>query len=233
MRKNLKEKFILFFIFLIITIGIYLLSSRFADNRVNDFCTKIITVIKNKKASDKVVLIAIDDKSLNQIKWPWRRDLFSDIFDFLEQDAGAKAIVFDNLILFPDTYYPESDSYFIQRLKKQNKLINSYILYNSNVSGDVLPEEYVKIFNEKISVNIRDERTNKKFASYRGIINIPKDFLYNVKNLASSVIPEDNDEIVRSYMPVVAYADKLYPSLAILFTLIILLLTNTYYKQDI
>ena len=147
MNKNFTSKIIIFFIFLIITVSMYVLSSHFADNRVNDFMIKILTVVQNKKSSEDVVLIAVDDKSLKQISWPWRRDLFADIFDFLENKAGAKAIVFDNLILFPDTYYPESDTVFNQILKKQKRVINSYILFNSSVSGDVLPEEGILDWN--------------------------------------------------------------------------------------
>ncbi len=215
MYKNLRVKVIVFIIFFLITIGIYLFADKFLDNRVNDFFINIITSIRNPKPTDEVVLVVIDDKSLKNIAWPWRRDLFSDIFDFLEKKAHAKSIAFDNLILFPDTYYPDSDLIFNERLKEQNILINSYILLNSNMAGDILPSEYVRIFDTKSNVFIKDERSDKSMPSYRSVINIPKSFLNNTKYLGSSVIPEDDDTIVRHYMPVVLYNDKLYPSVAL------------------
>ena len=215
MYKNFRVKIIVFIIFFIITVGIYLFAGKFFDNRVNDFFINIFTSIQNKKPADDVVLVVIDDKSLKNIAWPWRRDLFSDIFDFLENEAHAKSIAFDNLILFPDTYYPDSDLIFNERLKNQNILINSYILFNSNMAGDILPREYVRIFDTKSNVVVKDERSDKSMPSYRGVINIPKSFLNNTKYLASSVIPEDDDTIVRHYMPVVLYNGNLYPSLAL------------------
>ena len=39
--------------------------------------------------------------------------------------------------------------------------------------------------------------------------------LNSVRYLASSIIPEENDDIVRKYMPVVEFQNKLYPSLAL------------------
>lgn len=215
MNKFFTPKVIITFIFFIVTVCVYLLSSNFFDNRVNDAFTNVLTTIQNKKASDNVVLVVIDDKSLSKVSWPWRRDLFTDIFDYLEFEAGAKSIVLQNLVVFPDTYNPESDKVFFDSLKKQNKLINSYILLNSNVAGDVLPLEYVPIFDTKSNVKIIDKRKNISASSYKAIIKLPKDFLTNAKYFASSVIPEDKDEVVRNYLPIVNFNGKFYPSLAL------------------
>ena len=215
MNKFFSPKVIVTFIFFIVAVSVYLLSSNFFDNRVNDVFTKILTTVQNKKASDNVVLIVIDDKSLSKISWPWSRDLFSDIFNFLEFDSGARVIVFQNLVVFPDTYHPEKDKVFFNSLKNYNKLINSYILLNSNVAGDVLPTEYVPIFSEKSNINIIDKRKKSYTPTYKGVINFPKDFLLNTKHFASSIIPEDKDEVVRNYLPIVNFNGKFYPSLAL------------------
>ncbi|MBQ9245812.1 adenylate/guanylate cyclase domain-containing protein [bacterium] len=215
MDKNLRVKFLVFILFLLVSVLIYIASVHYFDNKTNDFFTKIITVVKNNKSSDNVVLVEIDDKSLNEISWPWRRDLFSNIFDYLENYCHAKVIVFNNLILYPDTYYPESDKVFNNSLKNYKNVINSYILFNSGVSGDILPNEYIDIFNTKTDIKIRDERTDKFLPSYRGIVNLPKEFLISTNALAASIIPEDRDEIVRNYMPIVKYNDDFYPSVAL------------------
>ena len=109
MNKLLTPKFIIFFIFALLTVFVYMFSSTFCDRKVDDFFTKVFTSVQNNKPSDDVVLVVIDDKSVNQVSWPWQRDLFSDIFDFLEKEAGAKSVVFQNLVVYPDTYYTESD----------------------------------------------------------------------------------------------------------------------------
>ena len=215
MNRNFTSKLLIVFIFFIVSFTIYILSSNHLDNKVNDTFVKILSNIQNKKTSDTVVLVVIDDKSLNKIPWPWRKDLFTDIFYFLEKEAGAKSIVFQNLIVFPDTYNPKSDDIFFKNLKNHNNLINSYILLNSNVAGDVLPQEYVPIFENKSNIKIINKTKKKLIPSYKAIIKLPKDLLLNTKFLASSIIPEDNDEIVRNYMPVVYFNGKFFPSIAL------------------
>lgn len=215
MSKIFTPKVIIFILFSIIATFIYWLSCSFFDDKANDLFTKGLTFLQNKKASENVVIVVIDDKSLNQRAWPWQRDLFSDIFDFLETEAGAKSIVFQNLVVYPDTYFPENDAIFYKRLNLQNKLINSYVLLNSNMAGDVLPSEYIPLFESKSNVKILDKRTKQHNSSYKGIIKLSKDFLNNVNILASSIIPEDKDDIVRNYMPVVQFQGKLFPSLAL------------------
>ena len=94
MNKNSKSKILILFILFIVSVSIYILSSNLLENKVNDTLTKILVKIQNKKVSDNIVLIVIDDKSLNKIPWPWSKDLFSDMFNFLEKEAGAMSIVF-------------------------------------------------------------------------------------------------------------------------------------------
>ena len=215
MNKNFTSKLLIILTFFIISVGVYILSSTFLDNKINDTFTKIIVNVQNKQSSDNIVLIVIDNKSLKRIPWPWSKDLFSDMFYFLEKKAGAKAIIFQNLIVFPDTYRPNADNIFFKSLKKQNNLINSYILLNSNVAGDVLPQEYLSIFQNKSNVKIIDKTTRKIIPSYKAVIHLPKDFLLNTKFLASSVITEDKDEIVRNYTPVVYFNGEYLPSIAL------------------
>ncbi len=215
MNKNFTSKFLIILIFFIISVGVYILSSTFLDNKINDTFTKILVNVQNKQSSNDIVLIVIDNKSLKRIPWPWSKDLFSDMFYFLEKNAGAKAIIFQNLVVFPDTYRPNADNIFFKSLKGQNSLINSYILLNSNVAGDVLPQEYLSIFQNKSNVKIIDKTTKKIIPSYKAVIHLPKDFLLNTKFLASSIITEDKDEIVRNYMPVVYFNGNYLPSIAL------------------
>ena len=185
----------------------YVLSLNYIDDKANDFCTKIITNVFNKKSSDNVVIVAIDSKSTDKIKWAWQRDL--------EYYAGAKAIIFHNLVLYPDSYYPQKDLIFYNHIAKNKRLINSYILVNSAFAGDVLPGEFLKEFDKKNNVNITDKRHNSIIIPYKAVINLPKDYLLNVNNLASSILSEDKDEILRNYMPIVFLNDKIYPSIAL------------------
>ena len=215
MGKNITSKTIIFFVLFLIVSIVYYFSSTHFDLRVNDFFTKIFTVVEQKQSSDNIVLVAIDDNSTDKIQWPWSRDLFSDIFDFIEYYGNAKSIVFQNLVIFPDTYNPEKDTIFYNRIHKNKKLINSYILVNSSVGGDVLPKNYLSVFDNKNLVKIHDKRDKKTNFVYKAVVNLPKGLIENANYLASSTLIEDNDEILRNYMPVVILNDKIYPSLAL------------------
>ena len=139
----MSKKFITFIVLFLILAFVYVLSASMLDNKVNDVFTKTFLELSKKKASDDVVLVVVDDVSIDKIQWPWQRQLFSDIFTFLEKDCGAKAIVFQNLVVLPDSYNPKSDAVFYKTIAQSDKLINSFIFVNSNVAGDVLPSEYL------------------------------------------------------------------------------------------
>lgn len=215
MSKNLSSNIIVLIVLFFIVSIIYIVSLTSFDNKVNDFYTKVIIDMTNQKAPEDVVLVVVDDVSTDKLKWPWSKDTFADMFNYLEKDCGAKSIIFQNLILFPDSYYPERDKIFYNSIKNNKKLINSYILVNSNVAGDVLRSEYIPEFLSKNKVNIEDKRTERKAHIYKGVVNLPKEFLDSANNLGSSILSEDNDNILRSYMPVVSYNNTLLPSIAL------------------
>ncbi len=214
MKDLSGPKFIIFVIFLILTIFIYCFSLKYIDTKINDKFIRMLTYIKNSKNNNDVVLVVIDNKSVNKIPWPWTKNLYSDIFDFLHK-ADAEVIIFDNPALFPDTYNLNSDKEFYSRLKNQKKLVNSYVLLNSPLAGEVLPKEYKTLFDLKNNIKIIDKRTDKKTSAYKAVIKLPKEYLENVNNLAVSVLPEDEDKIVRCAVPAVKLNDKFYPSLAL------------------
>ena len=211
----MSKKFITFIVLFFILTFVYFLSSSILDNKVSDVLTKTFLEITPKKASQDVVLVLVDDVSIDKIKWPWQRKLFSDIFTFLEKDCGAKAIVFQNLVVLPDSYNPESDTEFYKTIAQSDKLINSFIFVNSNVAGDVLPSEYLTSFESKNKVYIENRSSFSTKNQYKAVFNLPKDYLLSVNNFASSILPEDKDEILRSYMPIVQLNDTFYPSLAL------------------
>lgn len=68
------------------------------------------------KASEDIIIITIDEKSLSEMagefgRWPWPRGVFGEIIDFANQ-AGAKAIVFDIVFSDPDKFNLNSDKRF-------------------------------------------------------------------------------------------------------------------------
>ena len=214
MKKFKFTNFIIILIILASLVFIYNLAGSVFDSRVNDMLIKFAAG-KKKADSSRIVLIAADDKSLDKFSFPPARDKFAQIFDFLENKAGAKAVIFNNLVVFPDTYNEESDKIFFNSIHESRNLINSYILLNSDIVSDTLPAEYSNVLTEKSNVIIKDKRREKTDFSYAGVIKMPKEFLLNVKYLAASNLPLDKDGYIRAYMPAVMYNGGFYPSIAL------------------
>ncbi len=215
MYKNISSKIILIVIFALLLSFVYCFSYFKLDNRINDVFTNILISFSDKKPSDDVVLISVDNKSTAQIPLPWQRNLYSDIINFLENYAGAKVIVLQNTLRFSDSYDNNLNKAFFSILPNYKNFIASYYFTNSALADGVLTSDNFDTFNLKNTFNISDKRYKKYKSSYMGIVNIPKDYLYNVNNFAASLLHEDNDGVVRNYLPVIDFNNKLYPSIAL------------------
>ncbi|MDD3237950.1 MAG: adenylate/guanylate cyclase domain-containing protein [Candidatus Gastranaerophilales bacterium] len=216
MQKFKSSIIIVIIAFLFVASIAYIVTSQFVDRNTNDYAIKQITYNQKNYGSKDVVLVVIDDKSLETVRWPWARSLYTEIFDFLQNQAGAKAILFDAVITSPDSYNPNADKNFYQSIKSMPTLIAGFNLYDTdNNSGDILPTKYDAVFNQKTGIDIKDARKTKIPSTYTGIIKFPKDYIEAIPQLGSVMVPVDKDGVIRRYMPVVEYKNKLYPSLAL------------------
>ena len=220
MKKINKIKIILIAFFMLLAGIIFILSGIFAEPSINDFFTQKLVSHKTHGSSD-IVLVVIDDNSLAQIRWPWKRNLYSEIFDFLENKANAKLILFDGIISSPDDS-KEADQALYNYLSKSKKLIMGFDMCKTDNDCGLLPEEYYPEFNKKFDLSIKNL---KKFDyiknSYTGIMKMPPEFLHNVKNIGSVIVMDrlseniKNDKIIRTYSNLVNFNSRYYPSLAL------------------
>lgn len=216
MKKIKRSVIIALAIFFILASLTGYLSFRYLDRFASDFVTSALLRLHKHPAPDDVVLVMIDEKSINRIPWSWPRTLYSDIFDYLQNYCGALAIIQDNVVFVPDTYNPEADEEFFAKLPELTRLISAYDLYDTdNTTGDLLPENNMELFDSKSKIRIEDKRTVHYPSIYKGIFKLPKTYLENVSILAHYKIPRDADGKIRKYMPVIEYDNKLYPSQAL------------------
>ena len=125
-----KSLIILAFASVVIFFIIYIIGTSFFELKSYNFLVK--TIAQNSKASDDIVLVVIDDKSLHQIgRWPWRRTKYGEIFEYLSNYTQAKQIGYDAIVVAPDVEHPESDKKFFNDIKNYDKLIAGVGFSNS------------------------------------------------------------------------------------------------------
>ena len=128
MEFESKNTNFLFIVFAFIVVILYVLISDILFLKSYNIVNRI--TVNNKIASDKVILIAIDDKSLHEIgRWPWKREYYLEIFDYFENYTKAKVMGYDGLIMAPDVEHPQSDKRFFNSITnwKENKEIVKWL----------------------------------------------------------------------------------------------------------
>lgn len=85
-------------------------------------------VLRHRPAPQDVVIVAIDQQSLDQIgRWPWRRAIHATLLEQLTA-AGAKAVAFDILLAEPDRSDASGDEALARAIKRNGKTVLPVIM---------------------------------------------------------------------------------------------------------
>lgn len=229
MVKDIKPVIIIFSIFIFMLVA-YIISTSFFEPKAYNFMVQNFSA--NKHGSDEIVIITIDDKSLERIRWPWKRELYSKIFKYLHQYSMAKVIGFDAIIATPDVENPGSDKKFYSSIKNIDNLVVGFVPLNSpyssiiprfdkyngvfkSYSSEIAGTNYDKIFKKKFSIPVKDERRKKYPSFYQSLSKFPIDYFNSVKMVGSVITTPDSDGYIRSIDQFVDYKGTLYPSLSL------------------
>lgn len=182
-----------------------------------------------KHAEPNIVIVAIDDYSrrelannpqLNLGSWPWRRDIWADVLDFIEQ-GKPKAVLFD--LVFNDlNQNAENDQKFSQALKKYNNTVLAVSLNDPKYFvNTLLPGEKIQTSNylptsRPLNVKIDDKNIDDAITFYS---HSPIPDIYTRYNTMGVVnVVETIDPTLRRSRPIFKLIknDKAYylPSLA-------------------
>ena len=212
--KDKKKIFIFLISFLVIATIVYVFLNEHAfDSKINDWFVK--QTVKDK-ARDEVVLVIIDDKSLAKERFPWRRSLYANMFDFIQNTAGAKVVVFDALIVSPDNDNLKSDEYFFKKIKGLDTLISGFDAYAAYDSNEILADELFPLFDSKFKNIEIESKTKKTLLPNKGVTNFLHAYLKNIAALGSITVWQDSDGFIRAFPPVVYLNDKFYPSISLM-----------------
>lgn len=213
--KNLKSLIIVFSILVFMFVA-YVIFASFFEPKAYNFMVQNFSATKH--GSSDIVIIAIDDKSISDpqrgIRWPWKRELYAKMFEYLNKYSNARMVGFDVLIATPDTDRA-SDLKLYSTIKNMDNLIVGFspstLPYISQKDG----ENYDKAFKKKFSISIVDERSKKSSDYYKSLLKYPQDYFNALTKVGSVEITTDSDGYIRYIDQLINYKGTLYPSLAL------------------
>lgn len=203
-----KTFFIYSVIFHIILSAVLILVSWYAfEPKVYNFMAQNFSAYKT--GSQEIAVIVIDDKSIERHRWPWKRDLYAKIFEYLNTYSSPKIIGYDAILSSSED--KTSDKVLFDTLHGiDNVVVGFSPLEQKDISSD-----YIKKFNEKFAIEVTDNRKNEIPGIYHGISKFPQAYFNAVKYAGSVNINQDYDGYLRRYDSVVTVDKNYYPSLAL------------------
>ncbi len=215
--KKLKSK--AFFIYsvlfhIILSIVVILFSWQIFEPNAYNLMVNYFSA--RKPAPDDVVVVVIDDKSVSKYRWPWKRELYGKVFEYLHEYANPKLIGYDALVNSLDKDNPESDAKFFNILSKIDNLVVGFSLSDGENPEEGENGEYSQKFFEKFGVNIKDKRKNIYPSKYKSYIKFPQAYFDAVKYAGSvnSTRFSANGYLIYADQ-IVSVDKKFYPSLSL------------------
>ncbi len=223
--KKLNSK--LFFIksaliHLFLSILVILISWQFFEPGAYNFMHKFFTA--RTTGSDNIVLIVIDDKSIEQYRWPWQRNLYAEIFEYLNSYSKPKIIAFDAILSSLDKERPEADNQLFNTIKNIDNLVVGFSPLMQDYPPDVDGKAYSEKFDKKFKINIDDSAYKYNYSKYRSLSRFPEPYFNSIKYTGSVNTTANTGGYITLSDQIISVDGKMYPSLALR---IYMLLNNT------
>lgn len=203
-----KTFFIYSVIFHIILSAFLIIVSWYAfEPKVYNFMAQNFSAYKT--GSEEIAVIVIDDKSIERHRWPWKRDLYAKIFEYLNTYSCPKIIGYDAILSSSED--KASDKVLFDTLHG----IDNVVVGFSPLEQKDADFEYIKKFNEKFGIDVTDNRKNNNFGIYHSISKFPTEYFNAVKYAGSVNINQDYDGYLRRYDSLITVDKNYYPSLAL------------------
>ncbi len=211
--KNFKNIFI-YISFIILIFIAYIISNGFFEPMGYNLIVK--NFVADSKGSDGIFLVVIDDKSIERHRWPWRRDLYAKIFDYLGNYTNAKIIGFDAVITTPDENNPQADLELYKQVSKLDNFVGGFNPLRKPYEDKTAGQIYDKKFKEKYHIPIELKTTTTKFRSFNSLANMPQGYFKSLKNAGSVyVLTHPVDGFIKDIPQIIYYKGDFYPSLGL------------------
>ncbi len=119
---TLRPSLALLLAVVLVTVALGLLRSGWLE-RVDLLIYDLMLIQQRQAAPAEVVIIAIDERSLQQLgRWPWSRQVHARLIDRLTE-AGARAIALDILLSEPERHDAGADGALAEAMKRNGKVL--------------------------------------------------------------------------------------------------------------
>ncbi len=198
-------------IHIFLSIFVILVSWQFFEPAAYNFMHNMFTA-KNT-GSDKIALIVIDDKSIERYRWPWKRDLYAKIFEYLNTYSNPQIIGFDAIVSSTDKDNPEADKKLFSTIKNIDNLVVGFSpLLQKTATNE---PDYEKEFNKKFGIQVDTTQNPFNFSKYKSMTQFPTEYFNSIKYTGSvNTTPNASGYIVLGDQIVSINGIK-YPSLAL------------------
>lgn len=208
--KKLKNKWFYFsscLLYIALIFVFFILTIMFLEQYAVSFL--ISNFAANKNGSQDIIEIVLDDKSVQEYKWPWTKDMYAHLLDYFHTYAKPKVIGFDmNPTSFDENN--ELDRQFAKQISKMPNLVSGFVPEIGDVQGET---NFLEAFSKKYSVDT-DEQFSSFPTAYKGVVEPPKMLVDSVKNYGSIKIEKSSGSgSIFSAINLLRIGDSFYPSL--------------------
>ena len=214
--KKLKSK--AFFIksaiiHIFLSLLVIIVSWQFFEPAAYNFMHKLFTA--RTTGSEDIVLIVIDDKSIEQYRWPWQRDLYAEIFEYLDKYSNPKIIAFDAILSSLDKEKPQADQKLFNTIKNIDNLVVGFSPLIQDYPPDINGKEYSQKFDNKFKININDSAYSYNYSKYRSLSRFPVPYFNSIKYTGSVNTTPNSSGYITLGDQIVNVNGKKYPSLGL------------------
>lgn len=198
-------------IHIFLSIFVILISWQFFEPAAYNFMHNMFTA--KHTGSDKIALIVIDDKSIERYRWPWKRDLYAKIFEYLNTYSTPQIIGFDAIVSSTDKDNPEADKKLFSTIKNIDNLVVGFSpLLQKTATNE---PDYEQEFNKKFGIQVDATQNPFNFSKYKSMTQFPTEYFNSIKYTGSvNTTPNASGYVVLGDQ-IVSINGVKYPSLAL------------------
>jgi len=209
-RKAFFIKSMLLHLFL--SIVVILLCWNLIEPNAYNFMVK--NFVATQTGDSNISVIVIDDKSIEYHRWPWPRENYAKIMEYLNDYAKPKLIGYDAILTTLDKDNPKSDEYFFNTVKRIPNLVVGFSPLQQAYENEQ-DKKYDEKFKQKFGVNLQFDYKPYNFVKYKSISKFPQPYFNAAKKSGSVNITQNINGYLTFMDQIVSVNGNFYPSLGL------------------